>query len=94
VPPVPDGHDGAGTGYRADSASPKPQVNDRGTGGTGQTPFKATNDDSARLFDPDPVPGDDEVRHCGCGNELTTTQARAASKCKPCRDKAMEGYDR
>jgi len=45
----------------------------------------------AVLFDDSPR-STDEDRRCGCGNRLTSPEARGASKCKPCRDKLMGGY--
>ncbi|MCV6968181.1 DUF3631 domain-containing protein [Mycobacterium bohemicum] len=44
------------------------------------------------LFD-DSSPTGGEVRRCACGNRLSTPEAKAASKCKPCRDRAMAGYE-
>jgi 5S rRNA maturation endonuclease (ribonuclease M5) len=43
------------------------------------------------LFDVPPTNG--EVRKCRCGNKLDSLEAIRSSKCKPCRDKAMAGYD-
>jgi hypothetical protein len=43
------------------------------------------------LFDESSADGED--RRCDCGNRLLGPDARAASKCKPCRDKSMAGYD-
>lgn len=46
------------------------------------------------LFADDPATADDEDRRCSCGNTLSTPEARVCGRCKPCRDKAMAGYDR
>ncbi len=43
------------------------------------------------LFDPATPNG--EVRRCCCGNKLTSPEAAATGKCRPCRDRAMAGYD-
>ncbi|GJN99120.1 hypothetical protein NJB1907f44_48970 [Mycobacterium marinum] len=45
------------------------------------------------LFDPSSTTNG-EARHCGCGNALTAPEALATGKCRPCRDKAMAGYER
>lgn len=54
-------------------------------------PDSEGNADDA-LFDPKPDNG--EVRRCGCGNTLTSPEATTTGKCRPCRDRAMAGYDR
>ena len=62
-----------------------PLVNGLCTGCTGADPLWIQHDPQSQTG---------EIRRCECGNTLTTPEAIAASKCKPCRDKAMAGYDR
>ncbi len=70
--------------------TPEQQLSDSVTVVTDVTHKDGTR--NGALFD-DSSPSDEEDRRCACGNRLTTPQAKAASKCKPCRDKAMAGYD-
>ncbi|AGZ53311.1 ATP-binding protein [Mycobacterium kansasii] len=46
--------------------------------------------DSA-LFDSPATNG--QAQHCGCGNQLSSPEALRIRKCKPCRDRALVGYD-
>ncbi len=38
-------------------------------------------------------PLEETVGRCACGNTLTSPESINSGKCKPCRDKVMEGYD-
>ena len=102
VPPVPDAPggapDGPGTGSSRANATVNAQVNGHGTGGTGESPLWSQHEDagtgSGVLFPDDPCQSTNgEVRKCRCGNPLPTPEGRGSGKCKPCRDKVMEGYD-
>lgn len=42
----------------------------------------------------DGVAANGKPRYCDCGNPLTSPEASAAGKCRPCRDKVTAGCDR
>lgn len=73
-------------------------------------PHRRADDNSAGLQVPSAISGTDSVngehlfgdppdstvepRYCACNNALNSPEAVATGRCRPCRDKAMAGYDR
>ncbi|WP_204807773.1 ATP-binding protein [Mycobacterium riyadhense] len=89
---VTDGSDGSDTGQANPSNPSEISALTSEDGSTGQTGQDYGQSLDGALFGQPTTNG--QPRYCACGNTLSSPEALAASKCRPCRDRAMAGYDR